>query len=739
MLLVVAYAVPILALLVMLIILLQGETRHKELSMSFRILLIFLISWLSLLWTTDQINNPTVSIITLRFALFFASFVPAIFFYFGTRLINQSNKLVQSIFLIISLVFAVLSLTPYMVSAVSKGQLGVSIPHDTSTYYLQTIYTVGALIFTYLWIRKSAQSAQEVFSKNISQIKSMGNGMLIALTLGVLGVFIHQSIGHLILPVALTIFALSVFIAVFKHGLFDIRLIVARSVAYIFSLLIVGATFGFLTYMIGSVFIQSSTPINTSLGVSYTVIAVILALIFPQIKKFFDRATKSVFYRDGYDVQEFLDSFNRVLVSTYKIKVLLGEASNVIERNLKPSYCLFSLRENKDAQGILIDSRGNSQSLTPDLDLLSGIAQKVQRRVIVTDLLEQQFFDQQKQLQDKDISIMVKLSNPSRNGGMGFLVMGPKKSGSMYTSQDTKVLEIVANELVVAIQNSLHTEEIERFNITLQTRIKEATHKLRSTNEKLMALDEAKDDFLSMASHQLRTPLTSIKGNLSLVLEGDTGRITELQRKMLQQAFSSSQRMVYLISDLLNVSRLKTGKFVIERTPVNLVTLVKEEIGQLLETAKSRNLTLNYIAPKHIEELMLDDNKTRQVIMNFIDNAIYYTPSGGEIDVYVKETQSAVECRVVDNGIGVPKNEVHHLFTKFYRAKNARKARPDGTGLGLFMAKKVIVSEGGALIFDSAEGKGSTFGFSFPKSKLVVNNTNALTPSQEPSAVAQNA
>jgi signal transduction histidine kinase len=106
--------------------------------------------------------------------------------------------------------------------------------------------------------------------------------------------------------------------------------------------------------------------------------------------------------------------------------------------------------------------------------------------------------------------------------------------------------------------------------------------------------------------------------------------------------------------------------------------------------------------------------------MNFTDNAIYYTPSGGKINVELKETAKSVEFTVKDSGIGVPKDQQHKLFTKFYRADNARKARPDGTGLGLFMAKKVIIAQGGSMIFESKEGKGSTFGFSFPKEKLEI-------------------
>ena len=252
----------------------------------------------------------------------------------------------------------------------------------------------------------------------------------------------------------------------------------------------------------------------------------------------------------------------------------------------------------------------------------------------------------------------------------------------------------------------------------MQKKIEDATHKLRHSNEKLKALDEAKDEFISMASHQLRTPLTSIKGYVSMVLDGDAGQITPKQEELLKSAFTSSQRMVYLISDLLNVSRLKTGKFVIEAKEVFLPDVVEGEVMQLQETAKNRKLQLIYKKPKKFPSVMLDETKIRQVIMNFADNAIYYTPAGGKIKVVLEYDKHSVSYKVIDNGIGVPKEEQHKLFSKFYRAGNARKARPDGTGLGLFMAKKVVIAQGGAILFETHPGKGSTFGFTFPLSKV---------------------
>ena len=279
---------------------------------------------------------------------------------------------------------------------------------------------------------------------------------------------------------------------------------------------------------------------------------------------------------------------------------------------------------------------------------------------------------------------------------VGVLIIGFFTPAKEIKAEDTLLIDRLSESIGVALDNKLLFEENQRV-----------VRKLRESNAKLRALDEAKDDFVSMASHQLRTPLTSVKGYLSLVLEGDTGKINDSQRKMLSQAYYSSQRMVYLIADLLNVSRLRTGKFVIENTPVNLAQVVDEEIDQLKEAAANHSLKLTYKKPKNFPVLVLDETKMRQIIMNFVDNAIYYTPSGGKIEISLTENPTSVELRVTDSGIGVPRHEQPHLFTKFYRAANARQARPDGTGLGLFMANKVIIAQGGSLIFESQEGETS--------------------------------
>lgn len=515
-------------------------------------------------------------------------------------------------------------------------------------------------------------------------------------------------------PAFTLIFSGSMAYAILRHKLFDIRAAAARAFAYILSLLMVVLLYSAIIVGLSSTFI-SGNELGLARRVLYISLAVITALIYPPVKTFFDKITNKIFFRETYDPQRLLDNLSNILISKYDVKGLTHRSSQLVTATLNTESCMFVVHPGTPQERIIGES--GEVKAEPYQELIK-LMEPYHRNTLVMDEINNEHDRHYVAMRDAKVGIVLRMVTQS--GHIGYMLVGFKKSGDVFSNSDIRVLGIVADELAIAIESALRFDEIAAFNLTLQKKVDEATRQLRQTNEKLKALDETKDEFISMASHQLRTPLTSVKGYLSMVMEGDAGKITAAQRKLLDQAFVSSQRMVYLIADLLNVSRLRTGKFVIESKPTNLSELVEGEISQLKETAAGRNLELSYEKPDKFPELMLDENKIRQVVMNFVDNAIYYTPSGGHINVKVSETPEAVEVKVTDDGLGVPKAEQHHLFNKFYRAGNAKKARPDGTGLGLFMAKKVIIAQGGSIVFNSTEGKGSTFGFTFSKSKLAV-------------------
>ena len=296
---------------------------------------------------------------------------------------------------------------------------------------------------------------------------------------------------------------------------------------------------------------------------------------------------------------------------------------------------------------------------------------------------------------------------------IGFLFLGPRAHGA-YTNYDIGMVFDIKHELAIAIQNAASLEAVKELNAHLQQRIDSATDELRSSNEQLRGLDTAKDEFVSMASHQLRTPLTSVKGYISMMLEGDAGRITKMQKQFLHEALTSSERMVHLINDFLNVSRIQTGKFLIDPREADLVKIVKQEVRALETTAEARNMRLKLELPPKPVLMTIDEGKIRQVIMNFIDNALYYSKPDTDIRVSVRVFAHEVKLEVTDQGIGVPHAQQSQLFTKFFRADNARTQRPDGTGVGLYLAKRVIDGHDGRLLFSSKENVGSTFGFTLP-------------------------
>lgn len=518
-------------------------------------------------------------------------------------------------------------------------------------------------------------------------------------------------------PLFTLMFAAAVTAAIIKHRLFDIRLYAVRSAAYLLTLFVTGIMYALAATVLLNLLLHAA--LRPSVVGVLAAITLLVSFLFQPVKRFFDRTTRKLFYKDAYDAQEFFNRFNQTLVENAELNKLLGAATDLIADTLKAEFCVVALSPEERRAPRIIGTQGK---LFEHRDIIKGqkLLKHNKSTIIITDYLTND--EELKELLARNnIAVLTHLMT-APDQELGYIVLGPKKSGDAYTRQDSIILEALANELVLAVQNALRFEEIERFNDTLQQKIEDATRKLRRTNDKLRMLDQTKDDFISMASHQLRTPLTSVKGYVSMVLDGDAGNVSPLQRKLLNQSFISAQRMVYLISDLLNVSRLRTGKFIIEPVPTNLARVIRDEVDQLVETAKGRNLQLTFNRPEHFPTLMLDETKMRQVIMNFIDNAIYYTPGGGHINVSLVDKPSSIEFTVTDDGIGVPRAEQHHLFTKFFRAHNAKRARPDGTGLGLFMAKKVVVAQGGAIIFRSQENKGSTFGFTFAKDKLQMQN-----------------
>lgn len=499
--------------------------------------------------------------------------------------------------------------------------------------------------------------------------------------------------------------------AIARHGLFDVRLAVVRTAAYVLSIGSLAGLYYLFAYTVSSLFIGGGTNIIEQSPLTVG-LALVLAFFFQPTKRLFDRFTNKIFYKDNYNSDDFFAQLNKILTSTTDLRGLLERAATEIGRTLKSEQAFFFINT-LDGHYLSAGTPQHKQLPKKDTQQLEEV-RDMQHGVIVASVREPR--DPIRRLMSSHrIELILPLVQADKV--IGYLCLGENLT-SGYTTRDMKVLSTVSDELSIAIQNALSIQEVKALNETLQQRVKEATSELRASNAQLQRLDKAKDEFVGMASHQLRTPLTSVKGYISMVIEGDAGKITDAQKHLLDEAFTSSERMVHLINDFLNVSRLQTGKFLIDKRPTQLAKVIEQELDSLATTAASRNLAFSYKPPEGFPLLDLDEGKIRQVIMNFTDNALYYSPEHTNIHVKLTSDDDEVVFTVKDAGIGVPLAEQSQLFSKFYRASNARKQRPDGTGVGLYLAKKVVDAHGGKVIFESAEGQGSTFGFRLPLEKL---------------------
>lgn len=616
--------------------------------------------------------------------------------------------------LLVAIVTTAMAASPWVVERAFSDN-GDLIIHTGSLYWLYTFCLTGIMALTLVNFYFTYRVSNALHR---NQIKFLTLGVGVSAFLGimanlVLPIIVNNWSSSRFGPAALVLFASCMAYAIIKRRLFDIRLAIARTMTYLLLLGTITVFYVFIIFNIASSLFDSRVA-ESSFGVQlyYIFTALFIALTFGPLRLFFGKVTQRLFFQDIYETQQVIDHLTTLLVGTLDLGKITKDGMKILQQAIRPRFIELILVE--DSQ--VIDRKNTGHRL-----LSEPVVQKIighNPSFFVTDELVREKASLTELLYDADIGLIARLQNSRQI--VGYLVFGYKQNGSIFTDQDVGLIRTASDELAIAIQNGQRFKAIQDFNKTLQAKVNEATQELRTTNRKLRVLDEVKDEFMNMASHQLRTPLTAVKGYLSMVLDGDTGPVKPAQQRLLSEAYTSAQRMVFLVSDFLNVSRIHTGKFAIEPRPINLAALIQTEIEQLKVVAKSRGLTLLYQAPSQFPTLMLDEDKLRQVVMNFIDNAIYYTRAGGTVEVILMVTDREAVFKVTDTGIGVPEREQHQLFTKFFRASNALRMRPDGTGIGLFLAKKVVVMHGGSIIFESKVDQGSTFGFSLPLAKLLV-------------------
>lgn len=702
------------------------RARNSNINKAFSVVIISAILWAICNYFADFKNmSDELALWVSR-----GSFISAGILIFGFFLfcyyfpVKSKLKFLGYIFYPLSALTISLALTPYIISGVTEQAWGWDIIQG-DFYYLYVFYVLFGSILSFIMLATKYRTVRGV-SK--IQIKYMFFGTFLTA--------FFATLTNLVLPLitgtnplakygAYSLLFLIGFTTytIVKHRLMDIRLVVAKSVTYTLVLVLLAGFYAGSVLAIERIFFPNElNQIDLVQGGVRTILAVVMAFSFQPLKRWITRRTDRIFFKNAYSPEQLLDTLSHTLSSTIVLVELLYKVTDILVEQMKISRGMFILLKGEDR---IYTHLATGYKDSPKIELDDVLKLAKNGTAVYDELEENSHFKTLLRKFEASVSIPLKTEKEL----VGVFLVGEKSSGDMFSQGDLRILEILGPEISVAIENARSYEEINRFNVTLRNEVNRATKRLKEKNEQLRELDIAKDEFISMASHQLRTPLTAIKGYLSMLLDGDAGEIKVGQYDFIHEAYAGANRMVGLINDLLNVSRMETGRFFIEPIEVDIVQATSEEAKQFATTAKEKGIYLRLDVVGKIPHVWVDEMKIRQVIMNLIDNAVHYTQKGGVTAKLYKDKHDLI-FEVTDTGIGIPKEQQHKLFEKFYRADNARHIRPDGTGLGIYLAKRVVEDHGGEIMFRSIENRGSTFGFKLPLSSIT--KQRAYTPPEKP-------
>lgn len=252
-------------------------------------------------------------------------------------------------------------------------------------------------------------------------------------------------------------------------------------------------------------------------------------------------------------------------------------------------------------------------------------------------------------------------------------------------------------------------------NKTFEVGLRKRTQELEAEVASLKEVSRSKDEFIRLTSHEIRTPLDAIRGNIYMVLQGETGEISEKTKEYLDDALAGADRLLRLVSDMLDIARIETGHMKFSLEDINLAALLKTFEGEYAPFAKGARLSLAVEVDPNFPSVYSDNVKVLQILVNLVGNALKFTPPGGSITIRAATSEDTVAISVTDTGIGIAVEDIGKLFTRFPEIDKSSFGVQKGTGLGLFLSKQLADKLGGTIKAESAGlGKGSTFTFWLP-------------------------
>jgi signal transduction histidine kinase len=450
---------------------------------------------------------------------------------------------------------------------------------------------------------------------------------------------------------------------------------------------------------------KTSTPAASL--ISSTILALIIAYTFQPLRSLLEKTTDKIFFKERYDTEAVLNTLSKTMATSLTLGDVTARILTIITHELRLTDATFAIINDKDIYIV------ESQHHDKPLDMTKGDIEKMadpEKLLILDEMEESPLKDF---MRKKEISLAVPLL--TKQHFMGFLLLGEKSSGEIFFDQDVNFLSILGPELSVALQNAQRFEEISRFNITLQEEVKKATGELESANEKLKKLDQVKDEFISIASHDLRSPMATVKNYIWLA-RSELGKADTKAKKDLDIALESTEHGISLVADMLDVSRIEAGRIELNPEKLDAKHEIELVVEELKKQAADKQITLNSEVKSDLS-VNADKERVHQVLTNLTVNAIKFTPANGKVTIMGFKKEKTIEITIADTGIGIKKEDLGKLFTKFGKLESGTNVpSTQGTGLGLFISKNIVELSGGKIWVESTPGKGSKFSFTLPSS-----------------------
>lgn len=639
-----------------------------------------------------------------------ASFIAASLLYFAQIFPEgKSLSFKQKLFVLVpSLLHAGLLLIPgYLIHGIIQYAWGKEVVLGKVEYAIYTFYFLP-FFYSALYILWRKYKINTGYLRK--QIKFVAISILSASIFGVVFNLLLPWFGNYKLiyfgpPFTMIIFWFMVY-AIIKHRLWDFRLVFVRTIVYGLLVLILSVFYAVSLFLIGNKLLGTLTN-KEELYLS-TVLALFMAFTIQPLKNFLQRITEKVFYKNKYDSSSLLESLTKIMASTIELEELTSRSLTILNSAFQPVRSGFYIFSTQRSGSLVI---GEIDEHDLDKENLNSLV--LLRKMLVFD---NETDESVKQLMRKlNVSLIFPLTVGQKVQGV--LLLAEKKSGDVYSDQDLKVLEIFGPEIAVAIENAKAYEEIKSFNITLSKEVQEATKDLRDANTKLQALDKLKNDFVSVASHELRTPMTAIKSYLWMALNGRGGPLTEKQLYYLNRSYNSVDRLIKLVNDMLNISRIESGRISLEKKPVLLVNLAREVMEEVLPRAEELGIAVVVENEDKLPQVFADGDKIKEVFFNLIGNSLKFTPRGGKITVSFITRDGMVEVQITDTGRGIRAEDLPKLFQKFGLISGSYTTNQpvSGTGLGLYICKAIVEMHNGWIrAYSKGDGLGATFVFALP-------------------------